>query len=78
MNGMLEEDNGNKITMRVMCVSSFWTSVAFGFTTLYLSATVNSFDVTTGIYLTTAFLLGAFAPKAVQKFAETKMPMKGS
>jgi hypothetical protein len=27
-----------------------------------------------GIYITFGFLIGAFAPKAVQKFAETKLP----
>ena len=76
MPGILQEDNGNKSTMRVMCVSSFVVAVALAGATLWFSSTSQFFDVSTGIYFGTAFLVGAFAPKALQKFAEEKVPLK--
>ena len=60
------EDNGNPSSMRLMCFISLIASVLFGVLTIY---TKNQ----DGIIITFGFLLGCFAPKAVQKFAETKV-----
>jgi hypothetical protein len=61
-----QEDNGNSSSMRLMCFVSLIASVLFGVLTIY----TNSQE---GILVTFGFLLGAFAPKAVQKFAEQKV-----
>ena len=74
MGKLLAEDNGNVSSMRAMCFVSLAASVVFGAASLYLSALHSGFDPATGIYMTTLFLVGAFAPKAVQKFAEEKLP----
>ena len=61
-----QEDNGNLSSMRLMCFISLIASILFGILTIY---TKNQ----DGIIVTFGFLLGAFAPKAVQKFAEQKV-----
>jgi hypothetical protein len=61
-----QEDNGNLSSMRLMCFISLVASILFGILTIY---TKNQ----DGIIVTFGFLLGAFAPKAVQKFAEQKV-----
>ena len=61
-----QEDNGNLSSMRLMCFISLIASILFGILTIY----TNNQD---GIIVTFGFLLGAFAPKAVQKFAEEKV-----
>lgn len=63
------EDNGNKSWMRAMCFVSLLTAIACAILTLL----VDSANSANGIYLTLLFLVGAFAPKAVQKFAEQKI-----
>ncbi len=73
MAGILQEDNGNGSTMRVMCFVSLIASLAIGAATLYVSAKYRGVDPGTGIYMTTLFLISAFAPKALQKFAEQKL-----
>lgn len=66
-----QDDKGNNSSMRMMCFVSLLASIAFGFTSiLHPAAGIN------GLYITFGFLLGAFAPKAVQKFAE-KVPSIG-
>ena len=67
--GVLSEDNGNKSAMRVMCFMSLLASMGFGTITLVMPGA----NAVQGVYITFAFLLGAFAPKALQKFAETKI-----
>ena len=68
--GFLEDDKGNLSSMRLMCVISLIASIGFGLiTTLHSAASQNE----NGLYITSAFLLGAFAPKAVQKLIEAKM-----
>ena len=62
---MLEEANGQTSSMRVMCFCSLIVSMVFGFITL-------TTPTTDGVVITFGFLVGAFAPKAVQKFAEEK------
>ena len=61
-----QEDNGNLSSMRLMCFISLIAGILFGVLTIY---TKNQ----DGIIVTFGFLLGAFAPKALQKFAEQKV-----
>ena len=68
--GMFEESNGNRSSMRLMCFISLLASIAVAMITL-LKGGVDGMN---GLYLASAFLLGAFCPKAIQKFAELKMP----
>jgi hypothetical protein len=72
--GFLEDDQGNPSSMRLMGAIALIASIVFGLlTTLHPVANKG----TNGLYITMAFLLGAFAPKALQKFAEVKFPPKG-
>jgi len=64
--GFFEENEGTSSSMRLMCFLSLLASIGFGLLTILR----NSGDV--GIYITMGFLLGAFAPKALQKFVEKK------
>jgi hypothetical protein len=66
--GFFKEDNGHKSSMRLMCFTSLIASIIFG-----LIAIMHGGSGSEGIYITFGFLLGAFAPKAVQKFAEAKI-----
>ena len=69
--GFFSEDNGSKSSMRLMSFIALMAAIAFGFLTILNPAkAVNGTD---GIYITFGFLLSAFAPKAIQKFAETKI-----
>lgn len=68
--GFLQEDNGHKSSMRLMCFTSLLASIMFGLITIMRGGPGSE-----GIYITFGFLLGAFAPKAVQKFAEGKLPL---
>ena len=61
--GFLEEAPGKKSTMRLLSVQSWWASVCFGVLTILT-------DNEQGLMLTGLFAVAAFAPKAVQKFAE--------
>jgi hypothetical protein len=58
-----QEDNGKYSTMRAMSFIALIAAIVFGVITLL----DNDSE---GKYITTAFLVAAFAPKAVQKFAE--------
>ena len=66
---IFEEDNGNISSIRLMSFTALIAAIIFGFLTILLKD-INS---TNGIYITFGFLLAAFAPKALQKFAETKV-----
>ena len=69
--GFFSENNGSKSSMRLMSFIALMAAIAFGaLTIINPQNTVNSTD---GIYITFGFLLSAFAPKAVQKFAENKI-----
>ena len=67
--GVFSEDNGNTSWMRAMCFVSLLTAIACAMVSLLVDG-ANSVN---GIYLTLMFLVGAFAPKAVQKLAEQKI-----
>lgn len=66
----LEEAPGQQSSIRVMSFIALLASIAFGLITL-LHPEANDAN---GLYLTSFFLIGAFAPKALQKFAEAKLP----
>lgn len=69
---MFKEDNGNVSSLRVM---SFTCLVAAIVTGCYIVYT-NPADASNGIYVFTAYLLGAFCPKVLQKFAEEKIGLQ--
>ena len=84
--GFLQETPGNSSAMRLMCMMSLVTAItlsAFVIATPpppYESRDVNGQRSLVypprdpqGFYLIYAFLIAAFAPKAVQKFAEQKI-----
>ena len=83
--GFLEESPGNRSSMRLMCLLALLASIAFGSITMLRSAPMVGRDAAgqdtltypprddTGMIVTFAFLLAAFAPKVVQKFAEQRL-----
>lgn len=62
-----EESEGSQSSMRLMSFVALLASIGFGALTILR----ESGDA--GIYITMGFLISAFAPKALQKFAEKKM-----
>ena len=62
--GFLEEAPGDKSSMRLMCFMSLLASFGFGYLELRAGSPFP--------YMTTMFIVGAFAPKSIQKFAERK------
>ncbi|MGB8691338.1 MAG: hypothetical protein WCD53_29005 [Microcoleus sp.] len=60
---VFQEDHGKYSTMRAMSFIALIAAIVFG------AMTMTGKD-SEGKYITTAFLVAAFAPKAVQKFAE--------
>ncbi len=88
--GFLEESPGNRSSMRLMCLLALLASIAFGSITMMRSAPMVSRDAAgqdtltypprddTGMIITFAFLLAAFAPKVVQKFAEQRLGALGT
>jgi len=84
--GFLEESPGNSSAMRLMCMMSLITAIALS--VLVIGAppykSVNEKGQTSyvypardpqAVYLIFGFLVAAFAPKAIQKFAEQKLPV---
>ena len=67
--GFLEERPGHKSAMRAMSFIALVAAIGFGAVTL-----TQSGAGTEGIYITFGFLLAAFAPKALQKYAEGAIP----
>lgn len=63
--GFFEERPGHKSAMRAMSAVALLCAVGFGVFTL-ADPTVGM----EGTYVTFGFLIAAFAPKALQKFAE--------
>jgi len=64
---LLTDDNGSPSTMRVMSWCSFVACIVAAGLIFFKPPT----DPFTGLYIFTAFLIGAFIPKSLQKFAET-------
>lgn len=83
--GFLEESPGNRSAMRLMCLLALLASIGFAAVTMVRSAPVLTRDASgqetltspprddTGLLLSFAFLLAAFAPKVLQKFAEQRL-----
>lgn len=73
--GYTTDSTGKPSAMRAMSFVALGTAVVFGATIiakpLWAPESPTSLD---GVYLTTMFLVAAFAPKAVQKFAEIRVP----
>ena len=63
--GFLRDNEGKPSSMRLMSFIALFSSIWFGWITINGNETNQN-----GIYITTAFLLAAFAPKALQKFIE--------
>lgn len=61
------DDNGKSSSMRLMSFISLIAAIVFASLTMTLKDSKSE-----GIYLTTSFLIAAFAPKAVQKFVEVE------
>ncbi len=72
--GFLEDDQGHPSSMRLMSAVALIASIVFGLLTILHPVASKGIN---GLYITIAFLLAAFAPKALQKFAEAKFPPKG-
>ena len=68
--GFLEEAPEKNSAMRAMSLIALLASIIFGIITI-CSPGVNQEN---GMFITAFFLLAAFAPKTLQKFAETKYP----
>ena len=83
--GFLEESPGNRSSMRLMCLLALLASIAFAAVTMVRSAPILTRDSAgqetltapprddTGMLISFAFLVAAFAPKVVQKFAEQRL-----
>lgn len=69
--GFLEESPGMTSSMRVMSMIALLASIGFGVLTLFHGRAAQNPNA---LLITFGFLVSAFAPKAIQKFAETKMP----
>lgn len=63
----LSDDNGNKSSMRLMSFISLFSAII-------ISAVILILDMISlhSVSLVSLFIFGAFAPKALQKFAEVK------
>lgn len=69
--GFFNDDNGNLSSMRLMSFIALIAAIFFG--GLTLSPQVAADDKWQGFSITTCFVLAAFCPKALQKFAERKL-----
>lgn len=67
MTTFLEEDNGNKSSMRLMSFIALVAAVVIAIIGVWFDKPIASSFVD-------AFLAAAFIPKTIQKFAETKTP----
>ena len=67
--GYLEDHNGQPSSMRLMSMIALIASIVFGFIALLHPGVSNEANA---LYIPTLFLIAAFAPKALQKFAESR------
>ena len=74
--GFFQEDNGSYSSMRLMCFVALLAAIMFGGITIWI-ASHGQQDGGNGLIITFGFLVAAFAPKAIQKFAEQKIPKCG-
>ena len=71
---IFKEDNGNMSSLRIMSFTCLLAAIVTGCYIVYK----NPADASNGIYVFTAYLVGAFCPKVLQKFAEEKIGVKSS
>ena len=71
--GMLTDDAGKRSAMRFMCICSLFASIMFGYLTINLESEKLAEN---GMMITAMFILGAFAPKGIQKFLEGMVDKK--
>jgi hypothetical protein len=67
--GFLQEDNGSNSATRLMCFTSLINAMGLSWYYVY-KGTAAPADTLIIIFL---FVIGAFAPKLIQKFAENKL-----
>ncbi len=68
---VFKEDNQNVSMIRVMSFVALLASIGAAYMTLTVETAKDA-----GIYITSLFLMAAFAPKVVQKFIEQKIPIQ--
>lgn len=66
--GFFTDNDGNPSSMRLMSLMSLVTSMALAF----IAATSGNPISSETVQIIFVFMLGAFAPKTVSKFAESK------
>jgi hypothetical protein len=76
--GFFEESDGTRSSMRLMCFTALIAAVVFGLLSVLAAIGLIGAGTSAGIggevvTITFGFLVAAFAPKTVQKFAEQKM-----
>lgn len=64
MREFFSENNGRLSSMRLYCFISLLTSIGISFYGILMNKTTDIFS------FTVLYLVGAFAPKSIQKFAE--------
>jgi hypothetical protein len=76
--GFMQDDQGHQSSMRLMCMMALLSAIVFG--ALSILAAVGVIGASSAgadaITITFGFLVAAFAPKAIQKFAEQKSGVK--
>ena len=74
---LIENYKGEVSSTRLMSLTSLMIAIIFGFLTLRSSLRPlkpgQSSDHSTGLQITIGFLIAAFAPKTLQKFAEQQV-----
>lgn len=70
--GFFEEKPGHRSMMRAMSLIALLAAIFFGW--LALKGVDESSSTKYGVFITFGFLLAAFAPKALQKYAEGAIP----
>ena len=69
----LEDDLGHPSSMRLMSVTALGASIVFGLISILHGEASKGEN---GLWITAAFLIGAFVPKALQKFIEVRFPIR--
>ena len=76
--GFMQDDQGHQSSMRLMSMMALLSAIVFG--ALSILAAVGLIGASSAgadaITITFGFLVAAFAPKAIQKFAEQKSGVK--
>jgi hypothetical protein len=76
--GYMQDDQGHQSSMRLMCMMALLSAIVFG--ALSILAAMGLIGASNAgadaITITFGFLVAAFAPKAIQKFAEQKSGVK--